>query len=99
QTGPGQAIVGELAPGQPPRLVRLDGGGEQVLCSSPPALAAFDPAVSVSPRLAISGHTAHLAIGDRELTCSIGTTGRGAWGIASLGAGAQVAVDTITVAR
>jgi hypothetical protein len=100
QLGPGQAIVAELAPGEPPRLVRLDGGAEHTVCSPPPALAAFDPAAPVTLRLAISDHDARLSINDAEvLVCDLVATDRGSWGIASLGAGAQVAVDSVTVAR
>jgi hypothetical protein len=100
QRAPGQAIVAELAPGQPPRLVRLDAGSEHTVCSPPPTLAAFDPAIAVTLRLAISDHDARLSIDDREiLACDLVATDRGSWGIASLGAGAQVVVDSVTVAR
>jgi len=100
QLGPGQAIVAELMPGQPPRLVQLDAGGERQVCSSPPVLAAFDPATPVTLRLSISDHDARLSIDDGEiLACALVATDRGAWGVAALGAGAQVAVDSVTVAR
>jgi hypothetical protein len=100
QTGPGQAIVAEFAPGAPPRVVRLAGGAAQPLCSAPPALAPFDPAVATTLRLAIAGATARLSVDDQELlACNVGATERGAWGIAALGAGAQLEVDLITVAR
>jgi hypothetical protein len=100
ETAPGQAIVAELAPGAPPRLVKLDAGSEHLVCSRPPALAAFDPAIPVTLRLSISDHDARLSIDDREiLACDLVATDRGAWGLASLGAGAQVEVDSVTVAR
>jgi hypothetical protein len=100
QTGPGQAIIAEVVPGQPPGLVQLDAAGRHPVCSHPPALAAFDPATPVTLRLAIDGHAARLAIDDTEvLACDLVATDRGAWGLASLGAGAQVAVDAVTVAR
>jgi hypothetical protein len=100
QLGPGQAIVAELAPGQPLRLVRLDGGAAHTVCSPPPALGPFDPASPVTLRLAISDHDARLSINETEvLVCDLVATDRGSWGIASLGAGAQVAVDSVTVAR
>lgn len=100
QTGPGQAIVAQLAPGAPPRLVRLAGGSVLQVCSRAPALDPFDPAIAVTLRLAISDHDARVSIDDREvLGCDLAATDRGSWGIASLGAGAQVAVDSVTVAR
>lgn len=100
QTAPGQAIVAELAPGQPPQLVQLDAGVERVLCNRPPALPAFDPAIAVTLRLAITDRDARLSIDDREiLACDVEAADRGSWGVAGLGAGAQVAVDSITVAR
>lgn len=99
QTGPGQAIVAELAPGVPPRLVRLEAGAEHVVCSATSAQT-FDPAAPVTLQLAIRDHDARLQVGDREvLACGLTATDRGAWGIASLGVGAQLTVDTITVAR
>lgn len=100
QLGPGQAIVAELAPGQPPRLVQLDSGAEHTVCSPPPALPAFDPASPVTLRLVISDHDARLSLDDTEiLVCDLVATDRGSWGIASLGAGAEVTVDSVTVAR
>jgi len=100
QLGPGQAIVAELMPGQPPRLVQLDAGGEHQVCSQPPALLAFDPAAPVTLRLSISDHDARLSLGGGEiLACGIVATDRGSWGLAALGAGAQVAVDSVTVER
>jgi len=100
QTGPGQAVVAELVPDQPPRLVQLDAGGERLVCSRPPALSGFDPATAVTVRLAITDHDAQLSIDGREvLVCDLAATARGAWGVASLGAGAQLSVDSVTVAR
>jgi len=100
QTGPGQAIVAELVPGQPPRLVQLDAGNRREVCSHPPMLAAFGPGAPVTLRLSLSDHDARLSIDDGEvLACDLVATDRGSWGIASLGAGAQVAVDSVTVAR
>jgi hypothetical protein len=100
QTGPGRAIVAELAPDQPPRLVRLDAGAERPLCSAASPRAAFDPAIAVTLRLSIAGRSARLSIDENEvLACDVGTTERGAWGLAALGAGAQLQVDLVTVAR
>jgi hypothetical protein len=100
QTGPGQAMVAELVPDQPPRLVRLEAGGERTLCTAASPRGAFDPAIAVNLRLSIAGRTVRLTIDDGEaLACEVATTERGAWGVAALGAGAQVEVDLITVAR
>lgn len=100
QVGPGQAILAELAPGSPPRLVRLDGGTEHELCSAASPIAAFDPAIPVRLRLEISDHDVRLSIEDGEvLACNRVVADRGAWGVAALGAGAQIAVASVTVAR
>jgi len=101
QTGPGQAIVGEFAPGAPPRVVRLAGGAAVPLCTAAQPLEPFDPLFGKTLRLAIAGTTARLLVdNDREvLVCNLGATERGAWGIAALGAGAQLEVDLVTVAR
>jgi hypothetical protein len=100
QLGPGQAIIAELAPGEPARLVRRDAAGPHTLCTGTTALAAFDPAAPVVVRLAIGAADAQLSIDDRDvLGCAVTAADRGAWGIASLGAGARLTVDSVTVAR
>jgi hypothetical protein len=99
QTAPGRALLAELAPDSPPRLVRLADGAEHELCTGPDPVA-FDAATPVTLRFAITTTAARLTIGPREvLSCSVAATDRGAWGIASLGPGAQLAVDSVTVAR
>ena len=56
--------------------------------------------IAVTARLEISGTTAHLFRDAEEVaSCDVGAVERGAWGVAALGEGARVAVDTITVAR
>ena len=96
QVGPGRALVAELAPGTASRLVRLGG---DVLCSGRP-VPALAPAVAVSLRLAIDHGRARVTLDAAELlSCALDATERGAWGVAALGAGARVAVDTVTVAR
>jgi len=100
QTGPGQAVIAELLPGDAPRLVRRDAGGAHEVCRANAVLAAFDPAVPVTLRLVLTDHDARLAIDDREvLACGLEAGERGAWGLASLGAPAEVAVESVTVAR
>jgi hypothetical protein len=99
QTGPGEAIVAELAPGAPPRLVQLAAGNVRTICSAT-AAEAFDPTLAVTLRLAIATTGATLAIDDREvLSCALPAQARGAWGVAALGAGARVELDSVTVAR
>ena len=100
QTSPGQALVAELAPDQPARLVQLGGGAAQPLCTATAAPTVFDPATPAVVQLAITGGQARLSIdGAAVLACSVAAGERGAWGIASLGAGAQLTVDSVTVAR
>src|SRR5262249_44779440 len=100
QTGPGRALVAELAPPDPPRLVRFAGRAQRTLCTGPGPLVAFDAATPVTLRFSIAGGNERVVLGDREvLSCSVAATDRGAWGIASLGAGARLAVDSVTVAR
>lgn len=99
QTGPGQVLVGELAPGAKARIVRRAGGEQRVLCSGK-QVADFDPMIAVTARLEISGTTARLFRDDEEVaSCDVGAVERGAWGVAALGDGARVAVETVTVAR
>ena len=97
--GVGEMVVAELTPGAPARLVVHAGGVERVACSGT-WVPALDPATAVTLRLTIEGDTARLALDDDELVgCDVGPGARGAWGVAALGAGAEVTVDTITVAR
>ena len=99
QTAPGHAVIAELAPGQPVRLIALDAGAERTLCSGA-AVAAFDPATPAVLRLALSDHDMPLSIDDRDVrSCDVTATDHGAWGLAALGAGAAVTVDSVTVAR
>ena len=99
QDAPGHAMVAELAPGAAPRLVQLEAGRVREICAGAP-LPPFDPLAGASVRLAISDHDARLTIDEREvLACSVVATVRGAWGLAALGTGARVVVDSVTGAR
>jgi hypothetical protein len=99
QTGPGEALVARLIPGSPAELVQLAGGAERVVCSGS-AVAAFDPTAQVRLRLTLTDHDARLTRGgDAVLTCSLPAADRGAWGVATLGDGAQVTVDVVSVTR
>jgi hypothetical protein len=100
QTGPGRALVAKLTPGSPPQLVRIDGGAEDVVCSGQAAVKPFSPTAPAVLRLTLTDHDVRLTReGDEPLRCDLAAGDRGAWGIASLGAGAQLTVDTITVTR
>lgn len=105
QTGPGDALVARLTPGNPAQLVQLAGGAERVVCSASAAVEPFDPAVQVRLRLTLTDHDARLTRGDMIrgdqllLTCGLAAADRGAWGVATLGDGAQLTVDVVTVAR
>lgn len=99
QTSPGQVLVGELAPGARARIVRHAGGEIRVLCSGM-MVEPFDPSVGVTVRLEIAGTTAHLLRdADEVASCDVESVVRGAWGVAALGSGARVIVDTVTVER
>jgi hypothetical protein len=65
-----------------------------------PVVPVFDRTAAITVRLSITDHDARLSIGGTDvLVCSLTAADRGAWGIASLGAGAQLAVNSVTVAR
>ena len=99
QTGPGDALVARLIPGSPAQLVQLVGGTERVVCSAA-AVPPFDPGAQVALRLTLTDRDARLTRDDASvLACSLSAGERGAWGIASLGAGAQLTVDVVTVTR
>ncbi|MGE0550396.1 MAG: hypothetical protein AB7O24_04635 [Kofleriaceae bacterium] len=95
----GQAILAELVPGAPARLVKIVGDATEVLCTGA-NVEPFDPAIAVTVRLAITSSTALITRdGTDVLTCDTEAAERGAWGVAAVGAGARLAVDTVTVAR
>jgi hypothetical protein len=101
QQAPGQALVGELLPGAPARIVRLAGAGARVLCSGA-AVPALDPATPAIVSLSVAAGRAALVAGAVTLAaCALEGSPRGAWGVAALGGDgpAQVAVETVTVSR
>jgi hypothetical protein len=103
QVAPGRALVGELVPGMPAQIVRLDGGTSTTLCTGQ-AVPALDPSMVTNVGFAVDASSATLSLAGAPLaTCSLAqdadAADRGAWGIAADGANAQVAVVTITVAR
>jgi hypothetical protein len=97
QQAPGQAIVGELVPGAPARVVRLAGAEVRTLCSGAP-VAGFDPASPAILSLAIGGGRAALVRDGATLaSCGIDGAARGAWGVGAIGG--EVVVETVRVAR
>lgn len=97
--GPGQELVAELVPGQPARLVHRAGGTSRTVCSGK-QVPELDPLTSVTARFELSSSAARVVLADAELlTCDVDGGERGAWGVAAIGVGARVAVDTVTVAR
>jgi hypothetical protein len=92
QTAPGRALVAHLIPGE---ALAIEDGGE-IVCSGDPVVLPTNPV------------TASLEIGDSisvivdeavVLSCDHEATAAGSWGIAADGAGAQISVATVTVAR
>ncbi|MBA3392417.1 MAG: hypothetical protein H0T89_07220, partial [Deltaproteobacteria bacterium] len=102
QRGPGSAVIGELVPGVAARVVVLDAGEARVVCSGP-VVAAFDTVIAATLELVIDDGRAELRRdGISLVACAVDQPAggeRGAWGVAAVGAGAEVAIDTVTVAR
>jgi hypothetical protein len=101
QTGPGRALVGRLVPGEPARILALDGGTSQILCSG---TTVSDEDLMAPVSFAISGDIARLSIGavgaaTVKATCAVPTSERGSWGIAAAGAGARIELGPVTVER
>ncbi|HEY4244158.1 MAG TPA: kelch repeat-containing protein [Kofleriaceae bacterium] len=98
QDGPGEAVEALVASGAPVTLVHVSGGTSQTLCTGD--VTTFDASSSTTLTLVLSGHDAQLTRdGAVLLSCSASVTGAGSWGVAALGPGAQVAVDSVTVSR
>ncbi|MDQ3339150.1 MAG: hypothetical protein M4D80_28650 [Myxococcota bacterium] len=96
QTGPGRALVAELVPGAPARLTLFDAGLEQMLCTGD-AIAPFGENVELV--LEIADDRARLRRDGVELLACDVVGVSGAWGVAAVGAGARVAVETVSLVR
>ncbi len=97
--GTGDALLATLVPGEPARLVALEGAGSRTLCSGGVA-GPFATAGPTTIELVIEGERARLLRdGATVVACAVGPGARGAWGVAALGPGGEVVVDTVTVAR
>jgi hypothetical protein len=95
QTGPGRALLAALVPGEPARIATLDG----VTSCTGPVVAPFDPDVAAEILLDVHEGRATLS---REGVALVGcaVTGElGAWGVAAIGTGARVAVETVSLVR
>jgi hypothetical protein len=107
QLGPGQMIVGQLRPGEPARIDRVDGADVTTICSGTSVPATLSGVQTAS--LTINGDTASLTLNNVTLvpvgdaTCSLRgdphLADRGAWGIAPAPMGAQLDVMAITLTR
>lgn len=101
QLAPGHALIGEVIPGQPARIARLDGATSTTLATGP-MVGALDPA-GATIRLDVHAQSATLVIDGTATTADLSSDpdadDRGAWGIAADGPGAKVELTTITVTR
>lgn len=96
QTGPGRALIAEVVPGARARLKLLDGGTETTLCSGD-TVEPFGETVELV--LDFADDTARLRRDGAELVeCDVVGVA-GAWGVAAIGVGARVAVETISLVR
>jgi hypothetical protein len=92
QRGIGDVLVARLVPGEP---ARIEDGQGKTLCTGS-SVEGLGPTVS----FAIRGTTATVTNGTATLvTCEIEGGARGQWGVASVGAGADVEVGALTVER
>lgn len=98
QRGPGQAIVAELVPGEPVRLVRLAGSMRILLCSGE-SVTEFAGDTATTLELAIDRAARVSRDGALLLACAPGDRLRGAWGVGTLGQGGALVVDAVSVAR
>lgn len=98
--GPGQELVAELVPGAPARLVQRSAGTARTVCTGKQVPTLGDRTSSVTARLEVASSAARVVVGEEELlSCDVEGGDRGAWGVAAIGVGARVSVDTVTVAR
>jgi hypothetical protein len=92
QTGIGEVVVARLVPGE---AARIEDGQRKTLCAGS-VVGALGPTVT----FAIRGTTATVTNGSATLvTCEIEGGARGHWGVASVGADADIEVGAITVER
>ncbi|MCX5748314.1 MAG: hypothetical protein NT062_38165, partial [Proteobacteria bacterium] len=91
QQAPGRAILAELVDGMPTRLRRIDGRAPAtVLCTGSVLQLGLGPTIA---RLAI-GDAVTITVNDVVvLSCDAALADVGAWGVAALGTGSQVAID------
>lgn len=91
QLGVGDVVVARLLPGEPARIERHAAGKVETVCTGT-AVGTLGPTVT----LAIRGSTISVT---GLIRCEIEGGERGQWGIASVGANADIEVGAITVER
>jgi hypothetical protein len=94
QTGPGRALIAELVPGAPARIATVDG---TIACTGD-TVAPFD-AEPATILLEIADDRARLVRAGVELVACEVVGEPGAWGVAAIGPGARVAVETVSLVR
>lgn len=93
-TGPGRALLGMLVPGEPARIATPDGSA----CTGD-VVAPFDPETPATILLDVRDGRATLSRDGVEVAGCAVTAEVGAWGVAAVGTGARVAVETISLVR
>lgn len=91
QLGVGDVVVARLVPGEPARIERHAAGKVETVCTGT-TVAALGPTAT----LAIRGSTISVT---GLISCEIEGGERGQWGVASVGADADIEVGAITVER
>lgn len=95
QRGVGDVVVARLVPGEAARIEQHEGGKTTTLCTGS-SVSALGPSVT----FAIRGTTATVSTpAATVVTCEIEGGVRGHWGVASVGADADIEVGAITVER
>lgn len=96
QTGPGRAVIAELVPGAPARIVQR--GTPEPACTGD-TVAAFEADTAETVVLEIADGRARVTRAGIELVACEIASEVGAWGVAAVGAGARVAVETVSLVR
>ena len=95
QTGPGRALIAELVPGAAARIATLDG----VTSCKGDVVAPFDAETPATIILEVADDRVRLVREGVELVACDVVGEPGAWGVAAIGPGARVAVETVSLVR